>query len=181
MAYARYRKYMPILQKNEADYIMSNDNSTNSTADIEKIIIDCFKEYGSIESRTNSKSVFIKNYYENVQQNKFLNAIDSYAKNIDIDDIIIYVDSTLRGDAKYGMIITKDTLYYRSRNSKESNSIRLTDIIDVNSEIKLFGNKFDITDSNGTIHKLGQVTSLKKPLLALENSFKNLIEKMSAL
>ena len=168
----------PSCQRDEHEFMGGDSIDTDASMYLQKIIIESFKDYGAMEYRINPKSIFIKGIYEDVPENKFSSAINSYANNINIQDIILYIDSTLRGDAKYGMILTKDTLYYRSKNSKDANSIKIKDIRDVKAQSKFFGNKFDIIDSNGNVHQLGQITALKKQLLAIEESFKTFINQI---
>ena len=80
------------------------------------LLLDMVLALDSTNSLLKQNKVYI---HPNIPMQKLQNAIDSYAKNVEPDDVMILLDDTLFGGAKDGLILTNDTIYFKPNLEKK--------------------------------------------------------------
>lgn len=90
-------------------------------------IIDILLKYAST-MENGSSSIYIG---ENIPEEKLLNAISKFDKNIDFDAVVAICDTSLLNSGKTGYIFTNDKLYSRDFGEK-TKSFYYKDIIKIN-------------------------------------------------
>lgn len=152
--------------------------ASTEQAKIEPLVLEAFECWFGKESYVNLSSTYLKGHRTKVSDKNFIKMINALAPSISRDDILVLKDTTFSG-ADEGMIITSDKVYFRNGDGRGEIEIRNMD--SVYTKRAFFGNTVDITDKNGKVWHLGQVSALKEELEALDDAFSQLIEGVKSL
>lgn len=144
---------------------------------IEKIIVECFTPLYNEEIDTNAKSFMLKTKRHKVPDEKINAAIREYANDVNKEDIVLYIDSTLFGKGNEGIIMTTDKLYYNATEKRGKGVINLFDITFCRVKSSFWSTSTRI-EAAGKSYELGQIVSLAEPNRRLERGIDNLIEAL---
>lgn len=152
---------------------------SNSLQDmVEDLIIESFTNWFNEEADINLSSTYLKGRRTKVSDKNFTKMITAMAPAISRDSIIVLKDTTFF-DADEGMIITADKVYFK--NSEDSGEINILDMVFVYTNCSFWGNIVDITDNNGRVWHLGQISALEEALNALNEAFSDIISGVKKL
>ncbi len=90
----------------------------------------------------------------NIPSNKLKNALKDYAKNVRPEDVLALYDCTLMGSAKDGAVFTTESLTYQNNDLEPPQTIRYTDIVNLNIKKRFLGGReleMDVNRANATV------------------------------
>ena len=139
---------------------VSNDNN------IKPLIIEFINKIPDINQGT---------FYqrENIPNKKLQNALSNIAPGIKASEIVFYVDMTVWGSGKEGLVFTKDKLYWSDMNKK----MRMIEYANI-KDISLKGNDLRINSNHISLIIPGNEETIKDLLILFKTAKPNIVEKL---
>lgn len=72
---------------------------------------------------------------------KLKNALDDYANEVAVEDVLALYDATLMGSAKDGAVFTSDGVIFQNNDLEPAHDVRYHDVVHVDSKRKLLGGR----------------------------------------